>query len=338
MANEIEKLNNVALTSIEKLNGFTDANIQELNGLEWTGLTTGTWSEAGNMSTGRSRMGNIGTVYTAMLFAAGNEDDPVSAANYLSSSEEWNGSSTSTTSGGALGSPRQSLSAGGSQTAGFVAGGLIASGGSASETDTAENYNGSAWSSSNAMSQAKEAAKGGGTQTSHWLWGGYSETEGGYVDIMEIYNGSSWSSSTKALPNSEGARAYGMGGGLSDSTGVYTGGYSGPVLNGTFTWDGSSWTQPSGSNLSDARNAVQGGGHQTSMVISGGKHWTDASRLDTTELWDGSTWSSGGTASTSTFACGTSGSFTNGNTQVGCAGGTRVNHDGLTTIQFYDRT
>ena len=34
MANEIEKLNNVALTSIETLNGFTDANILELIGLE----------------------------------------------------------------------------------------------------------------------------------------------------------------------------------------------------------------------------------------------------------------------------------------------------------------
>ena len=337
MANEIEKLNHVALTSIEKFNGLTDANMQALNGREWTGLTTGTWSEAGNMSTGRSRMGNIGTVYTAMLFAAGNEDDPVSAANYLSTSEEWNGSSTSTTGGGGLASARQSLCAGGSQTAGFVTGGLINNSGTAAETATTENYNGSSWTSSGAMSETKEAAKGGGTQTSHWLWGGYKDGTG-YREIMEIYNGSSWSSSTKALPNSEGARAYGIGGGLSDSTGVYAGGYSGPILNGTFTWDGSSWTQPSGSNLSDGRNGVQGGGHHTSMVVSSGRHWEDASRLDTTELWDGSTWSSGGTASTSTFACGSSGSFTSGNAQVAAAGGTRVNHDGLTTIQFYDRT
>jgi hypothetical protein len=37
MANEIEKINDVAIASIEKLNAKTDANIQAFNGLELTG-------------------------------------------------------------------------------------------------------------------------------------------------------------------------------------------------------------------------------------------------------------------------------------------------------------
>ena len=37
MANEIEKINDVAIASIEKLNDKTDANIQAVNGLELTG-------------------------------------------------------------------------------------------------------------------------------------------------------------------------------------------------------------------------------------------------------------------------------------------------------------
>ena len=37
MANEIEKINNIAIASIEKLNAKTDANIQAVNGFELTG-------------------------------------------------------------------------------------------------------------------------------------------------------------------------------------------------------------------------------------------------------------------------------------------------------------
>ena len=53
MANEIEKINDVAVTSIEKLNGKTDANIQAVNGLELTGqsfivATGGSITTSGN--------------------------------------------------------------------------------------------------------------------------------------------------------------------------------------------------------------------------------------------------------------------------------------------------
>ena len=37
MANAVEKLNAIAITSIEALNGITDANLEDLNGLEFTG-------------------------------------------------------------------------------------------------------------------------------------------------------------------------------------------------------------------------------------------------------------------------------------------------------------
>lgn len=38
MANEIEKVNGVAIADIEKINGITDDNLQALNGLEFTGV------------------------------------------------------------------------------------------------------------------------------------------------------------------------------------------------------------------------------------------------------------------------------------------------------------
>ena len=48
MANQIEKLNGIALTSIEKFNGLTDANIEKLNGLEFTGATPYSLTEIGS--------------------------------------------------------------------------------------------------------------------------------------------------------------------------------------------------------------------------------------------------------------------------------------------------
>ena len=39
MANQVEKLNGIAIASIEKINGLTDAEIEKINGLEFTGST-----------------------------------------------------------------------------------------------------------------------------------------------------------------------------------------------------------------------------------------------------------------------------------------------------------
>ena len=51
MANEIEKLNTIAIASIEKVNGITDANLQALNGLEFTAAYAGlSWASATSIS------------------------------------------------------------------------------------------------------------------------------------------------------------------------------------------------------------------------------------------------------------------------------------------------
>ena len=39
MANQVEKVNNIAIADIEKFNGKTDDNIEKINGLEFTGVT-----------------------------------------------------------------------------------------------------------------------------------------------------------------------------------------------------------------------------------------------------------------------------------------------------------
>jgi len=44
MANEIEKVNTIAITDIEKVNGKTDDNIEKLNALEFAGVSIPGWA------------------------------------------------------------------------------------------------------------------------------------------------------------------------------------------------------------------------------------------------------------------------------------------------------
>lgn len=64
MANEIEKLNGIALTSIEKVNGKTDDNIQAFNAFEFTGVIP-----YGGISwaTGDTHSSRAGSAYTGKL-------------------------------------------------------------------------------------------------------------------------------------------------------------------------------------------------------------------------------------------------------------------------------
>ena len=38
MANQVEKVNSIAIADIEKINNLTDDNIEKINGLEFTGV------------------------------------------------------------------------------------------------------------------------------------------------------------------------------------------------------------------------------------------------------------------------------------------------------------
>jgi hypothetical protein len=348
MANAVEKVNLVATTSIETINGVNDANLQALNGLEFTGLSTGSWTAGPNLSVGRTRGANIGLARTAMLVVAGNGAAPVAPAQYLNTTEEFDGSSWS--SGGNISTGyRQNHAGAGSGTAGLLCSGFVTTDQSnASYVNTTEEYDGSSWSSGGNMNTDLEGHKGWGTQTSCSMFGGYDEdlSSPSYTDNMETYNGSSWSQAEQVLPSSEPSRAYGFAGGTSASAGMYGGGYSTgwsgsgyPYHDDTFTWNGSSWTLVSGGNLSIARNEPQGGGHNTSFVISGGFHPTESGPKTETELWDGSTWSTGGAegSGTAQFSPGTLANFSGGNVDVGSAGGSNGDNVGNVDFRLYDR-
>jgi len=120
MANQIEKLNNIAITSIEALNTLTDASMEKVNGLEFTGTppVASSYSVASaTLSTARSRSAGFGVSRDASAVAGGNNTSSVK----LTSTEEYN--SGSIASGGNLATARFGLTGCGSQTAGLILGG-----------------------------------------------------------------------------------------------------------------------------------------------------------------------------------------------------------------------
>jgi len=103
MANQIEKLNNIALTSIAKVDALTDANIEKVDALEFAGLSTGTWSaSSAALGTGRTRFYSAqGTTRDAMSVVGGVNTSGLTGR--LATEEEYDGSGDSISSGQSIG-------------------------------------------------------------------------------------------------------------------------------------------------------------------------------------------------------------------------------------------
>lgn len=68
MANQVDRVNGVAIASIEAINGMTDANIQAFNSFEFAGFTYDgiTWT-VGATDTHRGGHGGTGTVEAFLI-------------------------------------------------------------------------------------------------------------------------------------------------------------------------------------------------------------------------------------------------------------------------------
>ena len=119
MANEVSKVNLVAIANISKITGLTDANMAEVSGLEFTSVVVaGSYSvSSATLSTARSRCAGFAVARTASAVVGGNN----TSGTKLDSCEEYDGSAVS--SGGTLGTARFGLTGCGSQTVGLILGG-----------------------------------------------------------------------------------------------------------------------------------------------------------------------------------------------------------------------
>lgn len=206
-----------------------------------------TWTETSNLATGRYSLGGAGSSNASALGFGGRN-----APGFLTTTEEWNVSISTTTaaawaSGGNLNTARYGAGSSGTQTAGLVFSGTTANN-TPSTKNESEEYNGTSWTEGNNINTKRYVMAGAGTQTAGLGFGGYF---GGAKDECESYDGTSWTEVADL-----GTAKYGIGGCGTQTAALCTGGAPNPVLAETEEWDGSSWT--AGGALNTGRNYLAG--------------------------------------------------------------------------------
>ena len=285
MANEITKLNAIAIGDIAKFNGLTDSDIEKLNALEWSSGPSHVWTEVGAMGTAMSGAGQgFGAVNTAVVVAGGYE------SAFVDNTQERNGTSWGT--GGDLSATRQQMGSCGTSSAGLCFGGWPGAGGN---TNITQHYDGSTWSTDeDTISVSKGANRGCGTQTAALQ--ALGDVDGGTTadaKNAEVYNGSTWGSGSTPGNAANYVSAFGE-----SDAGYFCGGYGYPSEhNHVQYYNGTSWsTDPGGVTLRITQHQ-QGGsfGSSSAAVIFAGAGATTgtsyAANQDHADKWNGTAFS-----------------------------------------------
>ena len=248
-----------------------------------------TWSETANLTTGRGYLAGFGTASASVAASGGSN---------LVTAEEFN-RSINVVLGGAWASANNSNTLSEGPASFGTKAGLVSVGGygpsGPGHSDAVEEYDGTNWTNATVYPTNNYAGQGGGTLTAGIVSGGNS---GGatFLNSSTTYNGSSWT----AAPTLNSAR-----GGTSSSLGTQTaalhvGGYdSSPPVGRAYTeeFNGSSWSEQNDMSTGRARGGTAG--IQTAALYFGGETTNTGpipSRIpNTTEEYNGTSWTAGGT-------------------------------------------
>ena len=285
-----------------------------------------TWSETANLATGRAYLAGFGTASASVAASGGSN---------VVTAEEFNRSINVILDGAwASANNSNTLSEGPASfgtKAGLVSvGGYGPSGPSNAHSNATEEYDGTNWTNATNYPTDCYAGQGGGTLTAGIVSGGNS---GGstFLTNSTTYNGTSWT----AAPTMNNAR-----GGTSSSLGTQTaalhvGGYDPTVRAYTEEFDGSSWSEQNDMSTARARGGTAG--IQTAALYFNGETTNTGpipSRIpNTTEEYNGSSWTAGGTVPGRFTRLNGSGTQNNAY-RVGGSDGTAV----VATTDFYNGT
>ena len=215
------------LTATVTTGGYDFPNTSEkFNGTSWT---TGN-----SLNSSLVYRGCFG-VQTAAIAAAGGSTGVPSGTGLSSTVESYNGTSWTVSPSTVNSARRLNQGSAGISTAGLIFGGYAPSPVFFDDSSTAtESYNGTSWTSVNAMNTGRRLAAGFGSQTLAVTSGGYGPNGAGSPQLSsaETWNGTSWASAA-SMPASTGGAA-GLG---SFSSGLSAGGQS-PNTAATYVWTG----------------------------------------------------------------------------------------------------
>ena len=260
------------------------------------------WTSGNNNNTARFNAAAFGTSTAGIL--VGGYSNPPATTHALT--EEYDGSSW--TESGDLPAATNGLAGGGIQTSGLVFGGSAPS-----VTTATLNYDGSSWTASpGSLGTARTLLSGakGGTTLANLAWCGTPQrniTEE-YNNSFQVVTAAAWASGG----NMNTARYGGGGAGTSDSSALFTSGYSTTASPGYFSnseeYNGSSWTE--GPDVSTIGQSSGGSGTTEAAWIAGRgpTPGPGTGPAVATEEFNGSSWSAGGNMNTDSSGgggCGT---------------------------------
>ena len=233
--------------------------------------SAGAWSSGGNLNTGRTSGGMLGT-QTAAIYAGGRQSPGPGAQDIV---ESYNG--TAFTEVGDLNEAKDHSAGAGTSTAGLIFGG---------EPTTAnmESWNGSSWTETTNMNVAKDYHSNAGTSTSALAFGG--EDPGGISAKTESWNGSAW---TEVGDLNTGRHESASAGATNTAALIF---YGDDVGNGqarqyTESWNGTSWTELNDLNTGGRLGAGTG---TSTLAMAMGRYNPSPSNWDLTEHWNGTSW------------------------------------------------
>ena len=235
------------------------------NGSSWT-------NNPNNMPTGTSGLAGAGTQTAALAFGG-------SGYPGLTTTQKFDGSSWTTNPNSML-TGVWLLAGCGTQTAALGFGGYFPSTGTpaAGRSDQCQKFNGTTWTTSGSLNDARYNLGGTGTQTSALAFGGASTVN---PAITELFNGSSWTTNPSGLTN---ARSSMKGFGVQTSTIAW--GSQSPGAGTTEKFNGSAWTATTTQNILTYQGASAG--DTTTGLAFGGKNSSTGNVTGTTEVWYGS--------------------------------------------------
>ena len=211
--------------------------------------------------------------------------------------------SGSWSSGGALNTGRGQFGLTGIVTA------AVAFGGSPSQKNNTEQYDGTTWTAKNTLNTGTQYNVGFGTSTAATNTGGVV-SGGADTGVTESWDGTNWTTSPGTLNTAR--QKMSASNQAPSTTGIIFGGYKqspNTSVNNTEEWNGSAWSEKSG-DLNTAREAGGGGGTATAAFIAGGNIYSPSSLQNLTELWNGTSWTASNPLNTSRQGTGSSGTTT----------------------------
>ena len=250
----------------------------------WDGTN---WStSSATLATAKTQMGTGPVGSSIASFGAGGYTAP----GITSGTEEFNRSINVITAGAwsaggtiPYSSPQKNGS--GILTAAFAVGGETPPG---AMVNTSVKYDGTSWTATNNINSARGDVMAAGTLTAGLIMGGYQNTPDFLFEETEEFNGTSWSE-VNDMPTG----AY-SGSGTGTQTAAFVNnmyiGSPGERTNVTYEYDGTNWSN--GGNTAQTTNSRSSVGTLTAGLTVGGRP-APTTYIDKTELYDGTSWTSG---------------------------------------------